>query len=152
MSWQLNPSGDGQFDLTVPLMRSNRAVRDGSWVARLIGRHPRYKYQREFLKRTKQQDRPTRNGEQVYHGLREGEVYEYRDLMEEGQLAHSYRKGGGESGFFRIVGGGIEFLDAAEVGPLIPAEAPQPEPPTPPTDPVGGVLGDQWERALLSGH
>lgn len=43
----------GFYALDAYLMRSNSAVSDGSWIARITGRDPKYTLAREFVPREK---------------------------------------------------------------------------------------------------
>lgn len=105
----------GLYALDAYLMRSNSAVGDGSWVARIVGRDPKYTLAREFVPREKHQSRSTNDGTQTFGPLSEGEIYEYRQIAEENQSGYSYRKHGGLSGFFTIRNGELIELQKIEV-------------------------------------
>ncbi len=105
----------GLYALDAYLMRSNSAVSDGSWIARIIGRDPKYTLAREFVSREKHQSRSTNDGTQTFGPLREGEIYEYRRFAERNQSGYSYRKHGGMSGFFTIRCGELIEMQKIEV-------------------------------------
>jgi hypothetical protein len=105
----------GLYALDAYLMRSNSAVSDGSWIARIIGRDPKYTLAREFVSREKHQSRSTNDGTQTFGPLKDGEIYEYRQIAVENQSGYSYRKHGGISGFFTIRNGELIELQRIEV-------------------------------------
>lgn len=105
----------GLYALDAYLMRSNSAVSDGSWIARIIGRDPKYTLAREFISREKHRSRSTNDGTQTFGPLKEGEIYEYRQIAVENQSGYSYRKHGGISGFFMIRNGEMIELQKIEV-------------------------------------
>lgn len=75
------------------------------WVARLTGLHPKYRYEREFCPRCQDDD--------VWMGLIEGGIYQYRSIYRGGSK-YSYEKYGGASGFFRIADGTMVELQERE--------------------------------------
>lgn len=75
------------------------------WVARLTGLHPKYRYEREFC--------PRCNDADVWMGLIEGQIYQYRSIYW-GDSKYAYHKYGGGSGFFRITDGVIVELQERE--------------------------------------
>ena len=105
----------GLYALDAYLMRSNSAVGDGSWIARIIGRDPKYTLAREFVSREKHQSRSTNDGTQTFGPLKEYEIHEYRQIAVENQSGYSYRKHGGMSGFFTIRNNELLQLQKIEV-------------------------------------
>jgi hypothetical protein len=88
-------------------MRTNSAVKDRSWVAEITGTDAKYGLRRTFLKRSVKQEH-NQDGIQTFAPLFNGEVYEYRAIMRDGESAYHYRKeSGGMSGFFQLVDGEI---------------------------------------------
>jgi len=112
---ELRKLDTGLYVLDTYLMRSNSAVSDGSWVARIIGTDARFTFQREFVQRDKNQSRSTNDGTQTFGPLKEGEIYEYRKIAARNQSGYSYRKHGGQSGYFKICDGVFTEIPKMEV-------------------------------------
>ena len=109
---QLN---SGLFALDTPLMRTNSAISDRSWVAQITGTNPKYMFERKFIERQRFQSRPTEDGTQTFGPLCPDVIYEYRGIAWPQQSGYSYRRNGGKGGFFRIVDGTLAEVEKCEV-------------------------------------
>jgi hypothetical protein len=86
-----------------------------AWVAKINGRHPKFTFDREFVRKsdvTSARSNVYRNLEFVLEA-KEGEFYEFRDF------GGSSR--GGESGFWKVIGGELVEVSRADVIAAFPA-------------------------------
>lgn len=111
---------------------SGAPVRPG-WVARIVGAHQTYRYEREFVEPTT--DDRSRSGKKVYRvweGVADG-VYEVR-----GVTSH-------QDGFYRVKGGEVSPCEP----PVFPEPASEPEPePAEAGSPLAlRAVADYWRAA-----
>lgn len=114
---KLTKIADDKYMLETPLMRSNSRVSDKSWIAEIVGRNPKFRYERKFCERTKHPSGVI--GTQDFIDLRTGVIYEYRDLCGEKQSAYSYASKGGNSGFFVIENNELKTIEESDVLKLL---------------------------------
>ncbi|HVX15922.1 MAG TPA: hypothetical protein VHC22_32360 [Pirellulales bacterium] len=105
-----SPATDSQpasYQLSTYLMRHcPRGVQDRSWLAEIVGTHPRYRLERRFIKSQKHQSRSTHDGTQIFAPLYSGKVYQYAAIAENGSSGYQYQKGNHLSGYFIISAAG----------------------------------------------
>lgn len=88
--WSIAKLTTGELRLRTPTARETRVCSDKGWIAKIKGRHPKYRYDRVFC---------GRRGEFLLPGPG---LYEYRNICREGQSNYSYTKYGGDEGFFLV--------------------------------------------------
>lgn len=109
-------SAPPSYQLSTYLMRHcPRGVQDRSWLAEIIGTHPRYGLDRQFIRSKKYQVGSTRDGTQTFGPLYVGSVYQYRAIAENNSSGYQYLKGNHLSGYFDIFRGKMRSLSAEDV-------------------------------------
>lgn len=88
--WSVTELSTGELRIRTPTARQTSVCSDTGWIAKIVGRHPKYRFQRVFC---------GRRGDFVLPGPG---LYEYRNICGDGQSNHAYNKYGGESGYFMV--------------------------------------------------